>query len=104
MRGHLAQKVRCATVLYRARDGREVERALPLLRGKRLNEVFGQGIELAGVRGQNAPLDLLFKPDQLERRRLVQRGRRVVVGLDQFRRAMAVIAEVKAPIQMRLPR
>ena len=63
------------------------------------DQLFMDGIELIGALGDDGALHRLFEPGPLEHRRFEQRGWRVGVVLQQFRRAPAVIAQVEPAVE-----
>ena len=65
----------------------------------RLDQALMDRVELVGVRRDDAPLDRLFQPGPLKHRRLEDRGRRVGVVFQQFRRSLSVEAEVEPAIE-----
>ena len=56
-------------------------------------------IELVGALRDDVALDRLFEPGPLKHRRLENRGRRIRVVLQQFRRAPAVEAQVEPAVE-----
>ena len=56
-------------------------------------------IELVGMGGDDAALDRLFQPGPLEHRRLENRGRRIGVIFEEFRRTGPVESEVEPAVE-----
>ena len=56
-------------------------------------------IELVGALRDDVALDRLFEPGPLKNRRFENRGRRIRVVLQQFRRAPAVVAQVEPAVE-----
>ena len=59
-------------------------------------------IELVGMSGNDLPLDRLLEPGPLKHRRLENRGRRIRVIFQQFRRAAAVETEIEPAVEAAL--
>ena len=64
-----------------------------------IDQALVDRIELVGALRDDVALDRLFEPGPLKDRRFENRGRRIRVVLQQFRRAPAVIAEVEAAVE-----
>src|SRR5713101_5799627 len=65
----------------------------------RLNQALMDRVELVGMGRDDAPLDRLLQPPPLEHRRLENRGRRIRVIFQQFRRTVSVKTEVEPAIE-----
>src|SRR5450830_821668 len=103
MRGHLAQKVRGPAILFRARHRRKVECPAGWKDREGPDQIFGNRSELVRLRRQRPPSDLLLKPEQLHGTGLEQTGGSVVIGFQALGRTAAVIRQIEAAVQMRMP-
>ena len=70
--------------------------------GETLDQFFLQAVVLIRLRIQLAGVDLVFQPQPLEEGRLIQRGWRIGVVLQQLRRVDAVVGQIETRVQRRL--
>ena len=68
----------------------------------RLDQPFVDRIELIGMARNDLPFDRLLEPGPLEHRRLEDRGRRIRVVFEEFRRTASVEAEIEPAIEAAL--
>src|SRR5260370_19377441 len=64
-----------------------------------LNQALMDRVELVRMQGNDAPLDSLLQPSPLKHCRLENRGRRIGVIFQQFRRTVSVKAEIEPTIE-----
>ncbi len=69
---------------------------------QRADQLLVQRIELVATLGDKPAVERLLQPNPLEHRRLVERGRRVRVVLQQLCRTIAGIAEIQAAVEISL--
>ncbi len=65
----------------------------------RVDQALMDRIELVGMSGNDAPFDRLLQPCPLKHRRLEDRGRRIRIVFQQFRRAASVETEIEPAIK-----
>ena len=101
--GNRAQVIAGAFVFLGPVDGGEVKGVLQAQRLERLAQSFLDAVELVASLGKQAARHAILEPVPLERCRLVDRRRGVVVGFDHLGRALAVVDQVEAAIEVRMP-